>query len=90
MALEILTFANSRWAEFIGRLHHAIVICEFPLEWRCDGDHGPHRYRYAKRVMQQMGAIDVESSIAFLEELACPCDCSVLSRFGPEGTRWLV
>jgi hypothetical protein len=81
MTAEILSPTSPRWSEFIGRLHHAIVVsAEIPLERLCNGD-----LCHARSIMARMGDIDIASSLAGFEQQACPCDCAILDRFDPCG-----
>jgi hypothetical protein len=78
---EVLTTDSPRWNEFAGLLNEAIYISD--TEWRCDGDGGwgpnPHRFRYAKRVMEAMGGIDIPASLAFFKDHGGGCDCEILA-----------
>jgi uncharacterized protein DUF2695 len=76
MMTEIMTPKSQRWDAFAAALDEAIE-CE-----GCDGDEGQaslgRTHRHAKKIMGDMGAIDVEASLAFFKENGGYCDCEVL------------
>jgi hypothetical protein len=84
---ELMTPANSRWSEFVGRLNDALCIDDG--HWRCDGDRVQavepvFVHRYAKHVMAEMGQIDIEGSLAFFREHGGYCDCEILFNVDPD------
>ncbi len=42
-----------------------------------------HDYRYATEIMQMMGGIDIEKSIAFFQEHGGFCDCEICFNINP-------
>ena len=73
---EILTPKSRRWNEFRDALYVTL-----DAGWHCDCRR--HRGqdcepRYAKRVMQNMGRVDIEGSLAYFEHRGGHCDCQIL------------
>ena len=81
---ETLTPESARWNEFCDALFNTITVSTNPHRWRCDGDRGHNKdkpelvHRYAKKVMADMGNVDVEASLKFFEEHGGYCDCEIL------------
>ena len=72
---EILTPDSDRWSAFFDALDYAVEVNG------CDGDHwdaGPNTHRLAKRVMTEMGNVDIPESIAYFQNHGGYCDCEIL------------
>jgi len=69
---EVLTPESPRWNEFVDALDQA---------GRAGGCH--HDHRLAKRVMTEMGNIDIEESLVFFESRGGFCDCEILINVDP-------
>jgi hypothetical protein len=67
--MEVLKPASSRWIEFMGLLSQAV------LRSNCTHD---DEYRHAKRVMAEMGGIDIEQSLALFRKHGGYCDVEIL------------
>jgi len=70
---NILNTDNPRWDEFAQRL-----VDELPGPGCCD-----HSHRAAKRIMTDMGNINIPASIEFFEENGGYCDCEILLNVDP-------
>lgn len=72
--MQIMTPTHSRWREFVGRLGGP-EACDWTADdtWRCSGGHD-----YARAILEDIGGIDVDASIAFFEEQGGRCDCTIL------------
>jgi Protein of unknown function (DUF2695) len=73
---EILTPASPRWDEFVAALD---AVLEQPPY--CDGDYiqaGDKVHRHAKRIMANMGGINIAGSLAFFASKGGHCDCEIL------------
>jgi hypothetical protein len=65
---EVLTPEIPGWFMFVSLLDRPLTDGCTPIEWHCDGgviDTGKRAYRYAKRVMGEMGDVDIDGSIEF-------------------------
>ena len=77
--MEILTPSHPRWAEFLAKLSEVLTHGMEPGSWRCGDDGGggsPHRY--AEGIMEEMGGVDIDATLAFLDEHGAFCDCEIL------------
>jgi hypothetical protein len=83
VALEILNPQSPRWRAFTSGVYHWILVKEHPLEWRCEGEDSPRRYKAVVAVASEMGGVDITGTIAALDGLGlmCPCDCGVADAF---------
>ncbi len=82
---EILTPTSERWNWFCFALTDKLTIDA--QRWRCDGDRGPNRYRYAKKVMAEMGGVNIDETISFFQSHGGYCDCEILMNVDPETLR---
>jgi hypothetical protein len=71
----ILTPENPRWDEFICALADAVT------QRGCSGT--SHRH-HAKKVMADMGDVDIAESLAFFESHGGYCDCEILFNVEPD------
>jgi hypothetical protein len=74
---ETLTPESLRWNEFTGALDEALTATG------CGGDAPPHAHSHAKKIMAEMGNIDVEGSLEFFEARGGYCDCEILLNVDP-------
>jgi hypothetical protein len=72
--MQIMNPAHPRWNEFVDRLGGP-EACGWTEDdtWRCSGGHA-----YARAIIEDMGVLDVDASIAFFEEHGASCDCEIL------------
>jgi hypothetical protein len=81
---EILTPKSNRWERFIDALDHAVQING------CDGDGNIGNYldvyRQAKRIMADMGNVDIPASLVFFQNNGGYCDCEILFNVDPDVT----
>jgi hypothetical protein len=75
--IEVMTIENPRWQEFCASLDRAGSTSG------CQHDH-----RLAKKILREMGGIDVEASIDYFENNGGYCDCEVLLNVDQEW-RWM-
>jgi hypothetical protein len=47
-------------------------------QFGCDNDGNEHTHRHAKFVMEDMGKINIEASLAYFEDHGGYCDCEIL------------
>jgi hypothetical protein len=79
MPREILTPDHPRWPEFITRLSDALTRGLPEGTWRCGDDgSGGSPHRYAEAVMAELGGVDIDGTLAFLDEHGAFCDCEIL------------
>lgn len=78
---EVLNPESPRWNQFADALD-AVLVNE-----TCDGD---RRHRHARRLMSEMGNIDIEKSIALFESRGGYCDCEILFNVDPDGGRYMI
>jgi Protein of unknown function (DUF2695) len=71
-AMELMTPENPRWNEFIDALD------KMGAKFGCDGDHPRYVHRHARTVMEDMGKIDIEGSLAYFRGHGGYCDCEIL------------
>jgi Protein of unknown function (DUF2695) len=81
--MEVLTPESPRWDEFANALFEVTRIPGDPEAWLCDGDgngeSNPYLvYRYAKKVMTDMGNVDIPGTLAFFQAHGGYCDCEIL------------
>jgi Protein of unknown function (DUF2695) len=67
-AAEILTPNSDRWKTFILAVEAAVEVAG------CDGE----KQRHAKRIMTDMGNVDIPGSIEYFEAHGGYCDCEIL------------
>ena len=49
--------------------------------WRCDGDQGPLAYRCTKRVLTEMGGVNIPATLDYYDyHYGTSCDCSILTQ----------
>jgi hypothetical protein len=89
--MEVLTPESPRWNEFADALWQSMAIPGEPVRWRCDGDGSGDSnpelvHRHAKKVMADMGNVDIPASIAFFESRGGYCDCEILFNVDREPT----
>jgi hypothetical protein len=85
---EVMTPTSLRWGEFTDALSKAMdwKVTDGEPTWLCDGDGGwrsparlrPYVHRYAKKVMAEMGGIDIPASLEFFKAHGGYCDCEIL------------
>jgi len=75
---EAMIPESPRWDEFANALEAALD------KWGCDGDAGPNVHRRAKRIMAEMGNIDIPASLAFIKDASGYCDCEILLNVDPD------
>ena len=51
--------------------------------WGCDGDAEPNVHHHAKRIMAEMGDIDIPASLASIKNAGGYCDCEILLNVDP-------
>ena len=79
--LEILTPESPRWAAFADELFKVTRICDGDGS----GESNPDLvHRYAKKVMADMGNVDIPGSLAFFEAHGGYCDCEILLNVDPD------
>jgi hypothetical protein len=74
---EILTPASARWYHFVDGLYGAMRVSNG--ERRCDGDSGPHTYRYTIQVLTGMGDVNVPATLDYFRDCLASCDCQILA-----------
>lgn len=81
--MEIMNHSNDRWEEFLSRLEGP-EGCDFQekepgnhksITWKCEGGENKD---YSKKILEEMGGIDIEASLRFFEENGGHCDCEIL------------
>lgn len=78
---QAMTPNHPRWEEFVERLMGPDG-CDFqthpqkPMTWKCGGAKDEKRLTAA--IMEEMGGVDIEESLAFFEHLGGVCDCAVI------------
>ena len=82
---ETLTPDSPRWEEFCDRLADVLE------EKGCDGDFGANRetpkrvLQHARRILAEMGDVDVLSTLSLFGKLGGYCDCEILMNVdGPD------
>jgi Protein of unknown function (DUF2695) len=70
--MELMTTENPRWNEF------ADALDQMGAKFGCDGDHRRYVHRHARTVMEDMGKIDIEGSLAYFRDHGGYCDCEIL------------
>jgi hypothetical protein len=70
--MELMTPENPRWNEFARALNTMLE------QFGCDNDGTEHTHRHAKFVMEDMGKINIEASLAYFEDHGGYCDCEIL------------
>lgn len=82
--LEILSPAHPRWKEFLGQLAGP-EGCDFRekddgnWEWECDGSNAR-----ARAILQKMGGLDVDGTVAYFREHGGFCDCEIVFNVGED------
>jgi Protein of unknown function (DUF2695) len=78
---EILTPKSNRWETFTDALDRAVQTNG------CDGDGNIGNYldvyRQSKRIMADMGNVDIPASLAFFQGNGGYCDCEILMNVDP-------
>jgi hypothetical protein len=64
---EILTPTSPRWNEFLGQLSEAV------LSAGCKDD-----FAHAKRIMGEMGAVNIPGSLSYFKQHGGYCDVEIL------------
>jgi SH3-like domain-containing protein len=73
--MEVMTPQHPRWKEFIQQLQDACEVrdAEGQVGWVCDGT-----TKNARRVLETMGTIEVEKSLAYFRDFGGFCDCEIV------------
>jgi uncharacterized protein DUF2695 len=73
---ETLTPKSNRWEAFI----NALGSCRANQRLRRGQRYRqlPRRYRQAKRIMTEMGNVDIPASLVFFQNNGGHCDCEIL------------
>jgi Protein of unknown function (DUF2695) len=83
---ETLTPKSNRWETFIDALGRAVQIDG------CGRDETTDRYldvyRQSKRIMADMGNVDIPASLAFFQNHGGHCDCEILLNVAGRAVRW--
>ena len=77
MTTKKLTPESPRWDEFVNALEAALDT------WGCDGDAEPNVHHHAKRIMAEMGDIDIPASLASIKNAVGYCDCEIFLNVDP-------
>ena len=72
--METMTPASPRWNDFIKFLHDSGCDPDYGL-FRCTGD---QKLPAARNILEAMGNVDVEDSLAFLSSRV-HCDCGIVT-----------
>ena len=81
--MEIMNRENPRWDEFLVKLEGP-EGCNFQekepgnprsITWKCACGNNKD---FAKKILADMGNIDIEQSLAFFHENGGHCDCGIL------------
>jgi hypothetical protein len=78
---EILTPESPRWEEFCDALDAAVYTTG------CKGDRGQSKgkpHQHARKIMVEMGDVDIDKSLAFFEAHGGFCDCEILLNVDPD------
>jgi hypothetical protein len=75
MKLETLTTKSPRWVEFAGRLARSVS--------RVKDCH--HSYQHAVEIMNAMGGVDIEATLAYCRDHGGFCDCEILFNVENDG-----
>jgi hypothetical protein len=75
---EILTPESGRWDTFTETLYLALFPDGDDKRTTCLGDSGPGVHRYAKKIMKDMGDVDIAASLEFFQAHGGHCDCEIL------------
>ena len=82
---EIMMPGNERWYEFFCRLEGP-EGCNFHKDendktvWKCWGGNDQ---RFARAILETMGGIDIDGSLAYFTKNGGHCDCEILFNVDP-------
>ena len=77
--MNIMTTKNERWDEFTEKLEGKDG-CDFTgegknIKWNCNGDESRP---IARKILEEMGDIDIEKTMKYFDEHGGHCDCEIL------------